>query len=68
MPQNAADAQETLVKLGTWVDPDLPVVPKVEPTLRWYVDTKWWPNRRLELSTRATYEQMLRLYLLTPVR
>ena len=62
--QNAADAQETLVKLGTWVDPDLPVVPKVEPTLRWYVDTKWWPNRRLELSTRATYEQMLRLYLL----
>ncbi len=62
--QNAADAQETLVKLGTWVDPDLPVVAKVEPTLRWYVDTKWWPNRRLELSTRATYEQMLRLYLL----
>jgi integrase len=62
--QNAADAQETLVKLGTWVDPDLPVVVKIEPTLRWYVDTKWWPNRRLELSTRATYEQMLRLYLL----
>ena len=62
--QNAADAQKTLVKLGTWIDPDLPVVPKVEQTLRWYVDTKWWPNRRLELSTRATYEQMLRLYLL----
>lgn len=62
--QNAADAQETLVKKGQWVDPDIPVEPKVEPTLRWYVDTKWWPNRRLELSTRATYEQMLRLYLL----
>jgi integrase len=44
----AAAIQETLVKTGQWVDPD----------------TAWWPNRRLELSTRATYDQMLRLYLL----
>ena len=33
-----------------------------QPTLRWYVENKWWHNRRLELSTRATYDQRLRLY------
>lgn len=61
---DAADAQETLVARGEWVDPDVVVEPQIQPTLRWYVDNKWWRNRRLELSTRATYEQMLRLYLL----
>lgn len=60
----AAAAQETLVKTGQWVDPDLVVEEKPVPTLRWYVEKTWWPNRRLELSTRATYDQMLRLYLL----
>jgi integrase len=60
----AAAAQETLVKTGLWVDPDLVVEEKAVPTLRWYVEKAWWPNRRLELSTRATYDQMLRLYLL----
>lgn len=60
----AADEQETLVAKGTWVDPDRPVVTEPQPTLRWYVENKWWRNRRLELNTRATYDQMLRLYLL----
>jgi hypothetical protein len=57
-------AQETLVKTGKWVDPDVIIQAKPVPTLRWYVERAWWPNRRLELSTRATYDQMLRLYLL----
>ena len=61
---SAADEQETLIAKGTWTDPDAPVVVLDQPTLRWYVDNKWWHNRRLELSTRATYDQMLRLYLL----
>jgi integrase len=60
----AADEQETLVAKGTWVDPDVPVVVVDQPTLRWYVENKWWRNRHLELTTQATYEQMLRLYLL----
>lgn len=60
----AAAAQEALVKTGQWVDPDLVVEEKPVPTFRWYVEKAWWPNRRLELSTRATYDQMLRLYLL----
>ena len=60
----AAAAQETLVKTGQWVDPDVVVEEKPIPTFRWYVEKAWWPNRRLELSTRATYDQMLRLYLL----
>ncbi len=46
------------------VDPDLVIEAKPIPTFRWYVENAWWPNRRLELSTRATYDQMLRLYLL----
>jgi hypothetical protein len=58
---SAADEQETLIAKGTWTDPDTPVVTLDQPTLRWYVDNKWWHNRRLELSTRATYDQMLRL-------
>ena len=61
---SAADEQETLIGKGTWTDPDAPVVTLDQPTLRWYVENKWWHNRRLELSTRATYDQMLRLYLL----
>jgi integrase len=61
---SAAAAQEVLVKTGQWVDPDLVIADKPTPTFRWYVDKAWWPNRRLELSTRATYDQMLRLYLL----
>ncbi len=60
----AAAAQEALVKTGQWVDPDLVVEEKPVPTFRWYVEKAWWPNRRLELSTRATYDQMLRLSLL----
>jgi len=60
----AAAAQEALVKTGQWVDPDLVIEAKPIPTFRWYVENAWWPNRRLELSTRATYDQMLRLYLL----
>jgi integrase len=60
----AAAVQETLVKTGQWVDPDFVVEETPVPTLRSYVEKAWWPNRRLELSTRATYDQMLRLYLL----
>ncbi len=60
----AADEQDTLIAKGTWIDPDVPVVVLDQPTLRWYVENKWWRNRHLELNTRATYDQMLRLYLL----
>lgn len=52
------------MKSGQWVDPDLIIEEAPMPTFRWYVEQAWWPNRRLELSTRATYDQMLRLYLL----
>ena len=60
----AADEQETLVEKGDWIDPDIVVEVQTTQTLRSYVENKWWRNRRLELNTRATYDQMLRLYLL----
>lgn len=60
----AAASQEVLVKTGQWVDPDLVLQEAPTLTIRSYVEAEWWPNRKLELSTRATYDQMLRLYLL----